>query len=697
MQPNRHLNSPNNKKYNLRLRKKLAHIGGTMVSKRFALAALAGFVAIAAFACTTEKIVEVTVEREVIRTVQVEVPVEVEREVVREVEIEVPVEIEREVIREVEVEVPVEIEKEVVREVRVEVTRTIVEVATATPIPTATPLPIQAIEPAPQPNHEYGEIRVAVFNIAPGVGLGSAQAPVEAMQYWGVGEGLFAVDDDGRTVGKLALDWELAPDLSMATINLREDVIFHDGYGGFTADDVVFTMNDSNANTNPTSIHGQAGDFAAIFGETAKIDDYTVQFNFTEGGFDPRWNGNFLNEQAQGTTFFSKAAHDQNGVEWLRENIVSTGPFEVVEWVQDDRAVLSAVDYDHWFATPEIQTLRFTEVPEPSSRVAFLRTGDADIADAVPLKDIRPLVESGFKAESITRSGRVHQVIFSGNYWEENHARTGEPLNRTASGYCVHDLPWVGCNIPGKQPGDMEEARDVRWALAKAIDRELLVETILDGFGTVGSVEYVDTTASYFKDEWLIPYNPDEALEHMANTAWPTGRFPIGIWTGGELGGSSGTNAELNDAIAGMWKELWPDMDLQVFKSAYSIIRPSLVGRTNTIPYAGDCDEGSTAIPFDWPHGLTETSFTRGGFGCGIEIPAIADTFKAVAIEGDPAERIRLNTELVDYLYDQMIFAGTVQVPVLTVFNPNSIAEWVGTSSAFASSNEFENIKLVQR
>ena len=623
--------------------------------------------------------------------VEVEVPVEVEKEVIREVRVEVPVEVEKEVLREVEVE------KEVVREVQVEVTRTVIEVATATPIPTATPLPIVPIEPAPQPKNEYGEISVAVFNIAPGVGLGSAQAPVEAMQYWGVGEGLFAVDSDGRTIGKLATDWDLASDLSHAIVNLREDVIFHDGFGAFSADDVVYTMNDSNANTNPTSIHGQAGDFAAIFAETEKIDDSTVRFNFTVGGFDPRWNGNFLNEQAQGTAFFSKAAHDQNGADWLRENIVSTGPFEVVEWVQDDRAVLSAVDYDHWFTNPEIQTLRFTEVPEPSTRVAFLRTGDVDVADAVPLKDIRPLVESGFKAESITRSGRVHQVIFSGNYWEENHARTGAPLDRTGSGYCVHDLPWVGCNIPGKQPGDMEEARDVRWALAKAIDRDLLVETILDGFGTVGSIEYVDTTASYFQDRWLIPYNTDEALEHMANTAWPTGKFPIGIWTGGELGGSSGTNAELNDAIAGMWKELWPDMDLQVFKSAYSIIRPSLVGRTNTIPYAGDCDEGSTAIPFDWPHGLTETSFTRGGFGCGIEIPAIADTFKAVAVEGDPVERIRLNTELVDYLYDQMIFAGTVQVPVLTVYNPNSIAEWIGTSSAFAGSNEFENIKLVQR
>ena len=631
---------------------------------------LLGIFSLTVVACTTEKIVEVTVEREVIRTVEVEVPVEVEREVIREVE--------------------------------VEVTRTVVEIATATPIPTATPLPIVAIEPAPQPKNAYGEISVAVFNIAPGVGLGSAQAPVEAMQYWGVGEGLFQVDDDGRTVGKLALDWDLAADLSMVTVNLREDVVFHDGFGAFGADDVVFTMNDANSNTNATSIHGQAGDFAAIFGETIKIDDNTVQFNFNEGGFDPRWNGNFLNEQAQGTAFFSKAAFDQNGADWLRENIVSTGPFEVVEWVQDDRAILSAVAYDHWFATPEIQTLRFTEVPEPSTRVAFLRTGDVDIAEAVPLKDIRPLVESGFKAESITRSGRVHQVIFSGNYWEENHARTGEPLNRTASGYCVHDLPWVGCNAKlesgaDKQPGDMEEARNVRWALAKAIDRELLVETILDGFGTVGSIEYVDTTASYFKDEWLIPYNPEEAVEQMAGTAWPTGRFPIGIWTGGELGGSSGTNAELNDAIAGMWKELWPEMDLQVFKSAYSIIRPSLVGRTNTIPYAGDCDEGSTAIPFDWPHGLTETSFTRGGFGCGIEIPTIANTFKQVSLEGDPVERVRLNTELIDYLYDQMIFAGTVQVPVFTLYNPNSISEWVGTSSAFASSNEFENIKLVQR
>lgn len=518
------------------------------------------------------------------------------------------------------------------------------------------------------------------------------------MQYWGVGEGLFAVDADGNTVNKLATGWDLASDLSAVTITLRSDVRFHsrDGndFGMFSADDVVFTMNDSNANTNPTSIHGQAGDFAALFGETTKIDANTVRIPFET--FDLRWDGNFLNEQAQGTAFFSQKAFNDMGESWMNENIVSTGPFMVEEWVQDDRAVLKKVDYDHWFKNANIETLRFIEVPEPSTRVALLRTGEVDIADQVPLKDIKVLADDGFAAESVTRAGRVHQVIFSGNYWEENHAATGEPLNRTGSGYCVHDLPWVGCNIEGKQPGDMEEARDVRWALSKAIDRDLIVETILDGFGAPASLEYVDTTAAYFQDRWLIPYDPDGALEHMNNTAWPDAKFPIGIWTGGELGGSSGTNAEINDAVAGMWKALWPDMDVQVFKSAYSIIRPSLVGRTNTIPYGGDCDEGATTIPFDWPHGLTETSFTRGGFGCGIEIPRIAEAFTAVSNETDLQARIQLNTDLVDYLYDQQIFAGTVQVPTFVVYNPNSIAEWEGTPSSFTTMNEFEAIVLAR-
>ena len=666
--------------------------------KLFLVIAIFAALPIALAACSSDpEIVEVTREV-VVQGDTVEVIKEVKGdtvEVIKEVKGDTV-----EVIKEVEVKGDT---VEVIKEVEVKVKGDTVQViVTATPIPTATALPIAPLEPAPAPINPSGTLSIAVFNVAPGVGLGSSQAPVEAMQYFGVGEGLFAMDPGGTVIPRLATGFTIASDLSYVDIDIRSGVKFHTNNGEFgelSADDVVWSMNDANANTNPTSIHGQAGDFAALFKSTEKIDEDTVRFTFNS--FDLRWNGNFLNEQAQGTAMLPKSAcpeytDDNRNCAFLQDTIVATGPYQVDEWVQDDRVVISKVGYDHWRKNGNAETIRVIEVPEPSTRVALLRTGEVDVADSIPLKDIRPLAESGFKAESITRAGRVHEIIFSGNYWEENHAVTGEDLKRTGSGYCVHDLPWVGCNIEGKQPGDMEEARNVRWALAKAIDRELLADTILDGFGTVGSMEYVDTTAPWFEERWLIPYDPASAVETMEKTAWPTGKFTMGIWTGGELGGSSGSNAEINDAIAGMWLSLWPDMDIQVFKSAYSIIRPGLVGRTNTIPYAGDCDEGSTTIPFDWPHGLTETSRTRGGFGCGIEIPEISDAFGEVSLMTDPVERSARNVKMVDYLYDQMIFAGTVQVPTLVVYNPNSISGWLGTPSMFATMNEFESIELAR-
>ena len=561
--------------------------------------------------------------------------------------------------------------------------------ATSTPRPsaTATPVPVSSDE-APDPDSASGEITVAVFEVPPGVGLGSAQAPVEVMQYWGVGEGLFASDAEGNIVNKLATGFSVAPDLSFVEITLRDDVVFHKDWGPFSADDVVWTLNDSNAATNPNSIHGQAGDFAAVFTEASKIDDNTVRIGFNT--FDLRWDGNFLNEQAQGTAFFSKRAYDEMGEDWLRENIVSTGPFEVDQWVQDDRAVLSRVSYDHWYKDPDLSRVTVIEVPEASTRVAQLKTGQVDVADTVPVKDLRDLGDSGFTVANITGAGSVHEIVFSGNYWETVDSVSGEPLDLgNLDGVCANDLPWIGC---ASDPGDMEESRMARWALALAIDRPLIVETILDGFGEVAAMEYVDTTASYFQDRWLIPFDVDRAREMMSQTAWPEGRFDIAIWTGGELGGSSGTNAEINDAVTGMWQAVWPGMRVSVLKSAYAIIRPSLVNRSNTIPYGGDCDEGRTTIPFDWPHGLTETSRTRGGFGCGIEIPRIAETYLQVNQEQDIEERIRLNTELVDYLTEQMLFAGTVQVPVFVVYNPKSIATWEGSSSIFATMNDFENI-----
>jgi len=546
----------------------------------------------------------------------------------------------------------------------------------------------------PDPKNPRGTITAAITDVGPGVGLGSAQAPVEAMHDYGVGDCLFSSDATSFEVPQIGTGYELDPNLEYVDIHIRSGVIFHGGWGEETAEDWVFTFNDGSGFTNPDSIHGQAGDFAALFLEAEVIDKYTFRLPFRT--FDLRWISNFLNDAAQSTVAFSKKAYDEKGPDWMRENMIGDGPFQVIEWVRDDKAILEKRPDGHWRIDTKVNKLTFLEVPEEATRTAMLKTGDVDVV-RVTTKAVKSLVDAGFVAVSPEQKYIVNNLMFHGNYWETNHAITGEPLER--QGYGVHDLPWVGnvLGCPGegtvdvdgnspqcKDPGDMEEARNIRWALALAIDRELINEAVLDGLGAPASIEYVDTTKLYYKSKWDIPYDLELAREYMQKAdseKWKNGEFHIDIWTGDE--GGTALVGEITDAISGFWRAAWPKMDATVFKSAYSIIRPSLVGRTNTIPYAGDGDEGASTIPFDWPHGMTETSITRGGFGCGLEIPKLAETCLKVRTETDINKRLQWNEEIIDYMHDQMLMVGTVQIPSLMIYNPKSIKEWPGYPCIF--------------
>jgi ABC-type transport system substrate-binding protein len=556
----------------------------------------------------------------------------------------------------------------------------------------------------PNPDNPKGTLTFVTFDVGPGTGLHSAQAPVEAMHDWGISDTLFGSDVDGNfDVPQIATGYELASDLSYVDITIREGVMFQRGYGEQTAEDWVWTMNESNAFTNPSSIHGQAGDFAALFGEATQIDKYSFRLPFR--AYDLRWLSNFLNDAAQATTAFSKNAYDTEGESWMMENIIGDGPFQVVEWIRDDKAIFEKRPDGHWRIDTQVDRASVLEVPEEATRVAMLQTGAADSA-FIDVKSAPALQEDGFGMISPSMRGNVHNIIMDGNYWETKHAITGEPLD--TPGYCVHDLPWVGC-VKGCPEGewdspeckhgatDMAEARHVRRALAFAIDRELLNEAVLEGLGTYASIEYVDTTMPYYQSRWDIPYDIDMAREEMAkadSAKFQEGDFEMPIWTGGEY---QALNKEINDAVAGMWSRAWPKMDISVYKSAYAIIRPSIVQRSNTMPYAGDGDEGATTIPFDWPHGMTESSLTRGGFGSGIEIPMIAETYIAVNAEPDINKRVQLNEALIDYLIDEALMIGTVQVPNIWAYNPKSIAEWPKYPSIFANMCNIEAIVPADR
>ena len=135
----------------------------------------------------------------------------------------------------------------------------------------------------------------------------------------------------------------------------------------------------------------------------------------------------------------SKKAYDEKGEDWSRDNVVMTGPFEIIEWATEDQANLSAVA-DHWRQTAVVQTIQLVALPEAATRLASLLTGEVDVAKP-EFKDLKRLVDAGFRTVS-AGGGRKAGIFWGGNYWETHDPRTGEQLPPIGLSYDP-GVPWA--------------------------------------------------------------------------------------------------------------------------------------------------------------------------------------------------------------------------------------------------------------
>ena len=435
-----------------------------------------------------EKVVETVVVEKVvegetvteIQTVVVERPVTVTEKVVETVIVEKVVEGKtvmevQTVVVEKQVTVTEKVVETVVVERPVTVTEKVVEtvVVVATPVPaTPIPLPTAVAINIPDPKNPPGTLVMAIDAVGTGGGLHSAGSSAEGAMHMGITETFFMVTDESAEGSMLASAWSLAPDLSSVTIELQRGVEFHGDWGEMTAEDVAYNVNDANAGTNPLSIHGQAGDMNALFGSNPweVVDTYTVKATFA--AFNPTWASRELNLGGESVAILSKAAIDANGEDWAKEpgHMMGTGPFEIVEWVPDDRIVTEALS-SHWRKAAGVSSITWLEISEPDTKIALLRTGEVDMGE-IPLARVGELKAQGF--EVLAAGGRADEIgiMFGGNLWETHHAVTGEPLERGPLA-AARALPWLG--HPDDE-ADMEQARMVRHALALALDRELMNE-----------------------------------------------------------------------------------------------------------------------------------------------------------------------------------------------------------------------------
>ena len=580
-----------------------------------------------------------------------EVPVEkvVEKEVVKEV----PVEVEKVVVKEVPVEKVVE--KEVVKEVEVEkVVVKEVEVAAMTGPITPT-----------------GTITVAASSIATPSGWPTFAPNWQTLAMTRVQEALMHGDIDSR--GNLtyhpwlAESWEMAPDFSYTDFNIREGVQFHKGWGELTAEDIAWSWNAGNPVLTPEAVHD-----TLPWPEVGRLDalgKYVVRLNWTPFGVKGLLAAS---DHTEPIGVAPKRAFDENGSEWMQENMLGSGPYEMVEWIAQRHVIVTArPDLENvWEKVPFVRDWRYLEVPESFTRVAMMETNEAQIGE-LETKDWPALFEKGFKKipnESIA----TYHLMWQGNYWETEQPRSGDPLDRDLD----TSLPWV-CEMDDEACN--ATARKWRQAFFMAVDRQAIVDSVLEGIGKVVlSPQAYQESAFLIKygDRWGDPYDPERAKEIFDEWAmeWEAAGNNVDDITIEQWTGPSGVRVEMAEAIAANWLQIF-GVPSVLDKQPYATFRPSKINRTAKGMFARNCC-GST--PMTWDTEQWHTALTApGGYNAGAEYPVGS----SVAIEknANPTDQEKLEEltiEWMDFLYENHLDTGVAQGERGSLYNPNEIASF---------------------
>ena len=567
--------------------------------------------------------------------------------------------------------------------------------------PMSTPVPAPRNGDLVEPS---GNLNIAVDKIGAPSGLPRFCSAVaggcsEIVYVSGMTETLFnsALDENGSitTEPMLATDFALDPSLEYGDFTLRKGVMFHNGYGEMTSEDVAFSYNDANSVTNPESTHGQAVGFAPLIASMDPIDPHTVRLQYRN--YDSRGILHRFSRFWETAGIVSSKVFAEKGVEGMQDDYTGVGAFRVDEWVQQKHMKLTA--FPDYYARgegnigPFVERVTWLETPPASeSARALLSTGRVEIAE-VELTILPELLIEGFEAQQRgLHNTMVNIAIGAGNYWEEFGALTGDPLERNRDGAGTAEFPHVGNPFEdggySEDTNSMQSARLVRNALAWSIDRDALVQEVARGLGIANHQPYLSVTNPNYRDEWSWGTDFAYAKYALAELGYPDG-FEIDMWIG-----TDELNAAVGQAVGAGWQENL-NVRVNLVTTEFGSFRPSLTSRTNKIPFVGCGDENHSNFPFDWAHGFAMSSISAGGYGVGMEIPWAAQSYLEMAGEPDKSKREEIARSFFSANREWAMCVGLFEYPNWPVFNPDVIEDWDQRPTALTNLGGINNIRTI--
>ena len=610
--------------------------------------------------------------------------------------------------------------------------------------PTAAPAPAPTIAPAPamagevtitmaipEVSEQFGDFEVQTYGGSPG-----------EIQM-GFFDQLLVHDGTDPLSPFVAEKWTINDAGDELTLDIRRGIKFQtpdafagEDFGDLTAHDVAWNMNRQNAVVNPSLGAAIGAQLGATFGEAVAVDDYTVKAPMVTDIF---WGIPISEFDINDTTvrLDSKDAYERMGAAAVQFVPVGSGPFTIGEWKPNDRGEVHAVA-EHWIETAHIGKFVVRQMPEITSRMAAMETGEIDLA-AIDFARLTELEQKGLKfiPTMSDKDTMTLSVIWPGNLWTDKNAKTEEALEPWMSPVYEEDLPHLGnpwCDL-GKDcqyedtnnpagMSDMEQARLVRWALSMAIDRQGIVDVLQAGLGTPIYLELMGPKFPGWQPERTVNQGMINAAHEKygsdllgSGTDWPeynvTAAEPDYEWpwtipfdydeaerlldVAGYERGSDGTRFEISlnkyrcetgdvcleqaDAVAAGWEDIGVSTVL-LTEEYGAVVVPRMRDRTQPWPVVKNCSVETANYPFDWPPPPSDSSFSRPAWGCSFESRFLDFMYVGINGERDKAAREDLHQDMVDYYYYWQLYSGMVQPPRGVAGNPETVESWGSRSTA---------------
>jgi peptide/nickel transport system substrate-binding protein len=290
--------------------------------------------------------------------------------------------------------------------------------------------------------------------------------------------------DPGVFVPGLATEWEVNEDATEFRFKLRDDVTFHDGTP-FNAEAVKFTLDRI---VNPDTQAQSALSALGPYKETEIVNDHEIIVRFNSG-FAPFLDG----LSGPNLVPVSPTAQQRVGNEdWGITEFVGTGPFKFDSMVLNQEIVLVRnPDYNwgpEWLGQTgpaNVEKLIYKFIEEPATRTAALETGEIDFMDQTPEIDFPNL--------------------------EANPDLVTVKMAQPGSGYALmfNQQKFPTSELP------------VRRAIQLAMDRQGMIDTVYNGFGTPACGPLTSVVFCYDPSICeMYPTNLDEANKTLEDAGW---------------------------------------------------------------------------------------------------------------------------------------------------------------------------------